>query len=234
MRKLIALLLALVMCFALCACGGGTSTDNSVPIETDTDTVEDVITIEEAPETPETTEYEIGEPFGTDNIECVISGLRWITPEEFDSVSKRTISISMDGENVYSIDTDALFPECVNAFGSLGSLKSEVADKYFLLLTFTLQNIGKEIVEPNVEWQGFGGLVIPYGTFKVIYDDGYIFDIGESGFTSTLAVLGDAVKTVGGCIVPKQVYENEDKPLKVMVILPNAEGESEEFLVSIR
>lgn len=77
--------------------------------------------------------------------------------------------------------------------------------------------------------------LMPYGTFEVIYDDGYVFGCGtESGFTTTLAVLGDAIKTLGGCMVPSQVYENTDKPLKIKVILPNASGEAEEFIVSVR
>lgn len=235
MKKYIALLLALAMCLTLCACGGNTSSDNVVSTENDPDTVEETSTLDEE---PETTEYEIGDSFGTDNIECVVTGFRWVTPEEFDSVSIRTPS-TFNGENYYRIDTDTLFPECEDTFGKLSGLKSEIDGKYYLIVTFALQNIGKEAVKPIYEetptaWS-IQTTFLPYGTFKVIYDDGYTFDCGEdSGFISTLEVLGEPVQTVGGCIVPKQVYENEDKPLKIMVILPNSEGENEEFIVSVR
>ena len=235
MKKYIAMLLALIMCFALCACGGDTSSDNLASTETDPGTVEDTSTVDEE---PEANKYEIGEHFGTDSVECVVTGFRWVTPEEFDSVSIRTPS-TYDGENYYRIDTDVLFPECEDPFGQLAGLKSKVDESYYLIVTFSLQNVGKEAVAATYEevptaWS-IQTRYFPYGTFKVIYDDGYTFDCGEdSGFISTLAVLGEPVQTVGGCIVPKQVFENEDKPLMIMVILPNAEGESEEFIVSVR
>ena len=73
----------------------------------------------------------------------------------------------------------------------------------------------------------------PYGNISVIYDDGYTFDAKE-GFNTTLEVLGASVKEGRIFEVPSQVSENEDKPLKVKVMLPNASGEAEEFIVSVR
>ena len=214
MKKWIALLLAAIMCLSLVACGSNGETSNN--------------------NQSETTEYAIGEAFGTDNVECIVTGIKWVTPEEFDTIAKSTQFI-IDGEHTYNIDTELLFPECVGAFGNLGGIKSKISDQYFLLVTFSLQNCGKEVVTYTEKPSGIGYSLMPYGTFEVIYDDGYVFDCGtESGFTTTLAVLGDAIKTLGGCMVPSQVYENTDKPLKIKVILPNASGEAEEFIVSVR
>ena len=217
MKKTLSMLLALVLCLSLCACGGGKSS-------ADTSTTEE----------PGVTEYALGETFGTDNVECIVTGIKWVTPEEFDTIAERT-QYSVDGESVYMIDTELLFPECVGAFGNLGGIKSKISDQYFLLVTFSLQNCGKEVVTYTEKPSGTGYSLIPYGTFEVIYDDGYVFGCGtESGFTTTLAVLGDAIKTLGGCMVPSQVYENTDKPLKIKVMLPNSNGETEEFFVSVR
>lgn len=217
MKKAISLFLALVLCLSLCACGSGKSS-------ADTSTTEE----------PGVTEYALGETFGTDNVECIVTGIKWVTPEEFDTIAERT-QYSVDGESVYMIDTELLFPECVGAFGNLGGMKSKISDQYFLLVTFSLQNCGKEVETYTEKPSGIGYSLMPYGTFEVIYDDGYVFGCGtESGFTTTLAVLGDAIKTLGGCMVPSQVYENTDKPLKIKVILPNASGEAEEFFVSVR
>ncbi len=228
MKKIIALLLVAVLCLSLASCGSNKN-DSNVQAEApntneQTETVENITS----------NEYTIGEAFGTDNVECVITEIKWITPEVFDAVSYRSQRIS--GENYYRIDTEALFPNSVSPFGYLGCLESKILENYFLLAAFSLRNTGKEIVQSDVDRLGaLGGMVLPYGSFAVVYDDGYTFDCGEGiGFTATLAVLGDAIETVGGCVVPKQVFENEDKPLKIKVVLPNANGASEEFIVSIR
>lgn len=80
----------------------------------------------------------------------------------------------------------------------------------------------------------FSSVISPYGTFEVIYDDGYTFDCGEGGFDVTLDVLGEAVKVVGCCELPAQVFENDDKPLSIKVILPTSNGDTEDFMISIR
>ena len=209
MKKWIALLLAAMLCLSLCACGGGPSSEKK--------------------------EYAIGEAFGTDSIECTVTEIKWVTPEEFDSVLELTSSVS-NGESVYRIKIDSLFPECENSFGYTGCVKSAISDKYFLLVAFSLQNIGKEKIESEIEWRdSFSGIVMPYGTFSVLYDDEYAFDCGsDNGFTETLEVLGSAVNVVGGCTLPAQAYENTDKPMKIKVTLPNAGGETEEFIISVR
>lgn len=209
MKKWIALLLAAMLCLSLCACGGGSPSEKK--------------------------EYAIGEAFGTDSIECTVTEIKWVTPEEFDSVSEITSSVN-NGESVYRIKTDSLFPECKNSFGYTGCVKSAISDKYFLLVAFSLQNIGKEKIESEIEWRdSFSGIVMPYGTFSVLYDEEYVFDCGsDNGFTETLEVLGSAVNVVGGCTLPAQAYENTDKPMKIKVTLPNASGETEEFIISVR
>lgn len=225
MKKTLALLLALVMALSLCACGSNSNTASNNESASKTESVEQT----------KTTEYAVGEKFGTDNVECVITDLTWISAEEFDAKLTKRSQFVTDGEYSYSVDTELLFPDCVGAFGYLGGIKSKISDKCFLLVTFSLQNCGKEVVTYTEKPSGTGFSLMPYGTFEVIYDDGYVFDCGtESGFTTPLTVLGDAIKTLGGCIMPSQVYENTDKPLKIKVMLPNASGETEEFIVSVR
>lgn len=223
MKKTISLLLALVLCLSLCACGSGKASADTFTTETPTT------------EALSVAEYALGEVFGTDNVECIVTEIKWVTPEEFDAIAKYSHS-NINGEHFYHINTELLYPECVNVFGYLGGIKSKISDKYFLLVTFSLQNCGKEVVTYTEEPSGTGGyFVLPYGTFEVIYDDGYVFDCGtENGFTTKLDVLGDAIKTLGGCMVPSQVYKNTDKPLKIKVMLPNSNGETEEFFVSVR
>ena len=212
MKKTLALLLAIVMALSLCACGSNSNTASN-----------------------KESEYAVGEKFGTDNVECTITDLTWITSDEFDAKLTKRSKFPTDGEYSYSVDTELLFPDCVDAFGYLGGIKSKISDKCLVLVCFSLKNVGKEEVASDLVWEGEIGHVMPYGTFEVIYDDGYTFDCGmQGGFTSTLAVLGNPIQTVGGCMVPSQVYENTDKPLKIKVMLPNASGETEEFIVSVR
>ena len=238
MKKLIAPFLAAVMCLSLAACGGNTSGDdanNDADASTEVSTEESSAESVSDKEIAETKEYSIGETFGTDSVECIVKEVKWVTPEEFDSVAELTSSVN-NGESVYGIKIDSLFPECENSFGYTGGVKSEISDKYFLLVSFSLQNIGKEKIESETEWRdSFSGVIMPYGTFSVLYDDEYTFDCGsESGFTDTLEVLGSAVNVVGGCKLPAQVYENTDKPMKIQVTLPNSIGETKKFNISVR
>lgn len=228
MKKSIVLPLAALL-LSFCACDSSMAADENL-------TTEESGATEYAEESGET-EYAIEEAFGTDNVECIVKEIKWISPEEFDSISVRS-EHSISSESSYTIPTELIFPDITDRFGNCGGLKSKLSDKYFLFAAFSLQNTGKEIVEHSLEPTGWGSYhVMPYGTVEAVYDDGYTFEFGDkelNGFTTTLAVLGDAVETAGGCLVPKAVFENEDKPLKLKVTLPNASGETEEFFVSIR
>ena len=229
MKKAITILLALVMVLSLAACGGGstqTSMSESQPSES----------IAQDTESISRNEYAIGEAFGTDNVECKVLSFKWITPEEFEDVSERTIS-TYDGENIYAIDTKALFPLSDGSFGNTSGIKSDLSGHYYLLVEFSLQNTGKVAVEATTEWKdSYHGVLMPYGTCVAIYDDGYEFEFGgsQSGFTISLDVLGDAVRVVGGCLLPKQVYKNESRPLLIKVTLPNSNGDLEDYLVVLR
>lgn len=229
MKKLLALLLAAVMCLSLVACGKeDTTKSNSVEVSN-------------------TTEYAIGEAFGTDSLEIVITELKWITSEELEEYANPDDEyavidgqvVMFEGDFMY-IDTAKMFPG-YTVWGQTGVAKESASDNAFLCVTYSLQNIGKESVGPGMESDGFMGMMsVAYGTIAVIYDDGYTFDFGSDeyskfmGFTTPLGVLSDPVNEVMMISVPNQVCENTDKPLKLKVTLPCSNGETEEFIVSVR
>ena len=232
MKKTITLVLALILCLSLCACGGSKDTPKAT----------------EAPvETPESTDLKIGDAFGTDSVECVIQEITWYTSEEFTSNSDNNDRfVTVDGKMAiiqgdhWSLDTEKLFPG-YHAWGISGMTKEKVSEYSFLCVKHTLQNIGKESIDCGMESDGFMGMIsVPYGTMEVIYDDGYTFNFGSDGFgkyvgfTTPLAVLGDPVNEVMIINLPNKVLENGDKPLKLKVMLPSSNGEIEEFIVSIR
>ena len=228
MKKTISILLTLVMCLSLCACGG--SGEDS-----------------KATEATESGELKIGDAFGTDTVECVIQEIMWFTSEEFTSNSDNNDRFVMvDGKTAiiqgdyWTLDTEKLFPG-YHAWGISGMAKDKVSEYSFLCVKHTLQNTGKEIIDCEMTSDGFAGMMyVPYGTMEVIYDDGYTFNFGNDsfgknvGFTSTLTGLGDPVNEVMVIHLPNKILEDSTKPLRLKVTLPNAGGETEEFLVSLR
>ena len=213
MKKWIALLLVVVLCLSLAA--GGSNKDTA-----DTETVD-----ETSSEQTKATEYAVGEAFGTDSVECVITEVRWVT---LDDVTSHPAAHPVVGSTIKKeLMAKDMFPEY--SFFGISGFNDTMKGYPYLVVTFTLQNVGKTLVEPAIQ----GYEMKPYGNISVIYDDGYTFDAKE-GFNATLEVLGASVKEGRIFEVPSQVSENEDKPLKVKVMLPNASGEAEEFIVSVR
>ena len=238
-KSLVMIAVLLVMITVLSACGGteGTKTEAQTQEKTEATTAAPVTTeapTTEAPttEAPKETEYAIGEAFGTDNVECVITEIKWITSEEFISMSKVSV---ISGNRMYLLKKDILFPDCTVS-GTTGCSESKISENSFIFITCTLQNIGKNDIRCGSKSDGGIGMIdIPYGQINLIYDDGYTFGEYEySGFTDTLKVLGDPIKQVTIISFPNQVLEKEDKPVKLKVKLPNSNGETEEFIVSIR
>ena len=232
MKKVISMLLALVLCLSLCACGGS----NDAPK-----------TAEAPVAATESTELKIGDAFGTDAVECVIQEITWYTSEEFTSNSDSNDQfVIVDGKSAiiqgdnWTLDTEKLFPG-YHAWGISGMTKEKVSEYSFLCVKHSLQNIGKEKVDVGMESDGVVGMIsVPYGTMEIIYDDGYTFNFGSDGFgkyvgfTTPLTVLGDPVNEVMIINLPNKVLENGDKPLKLKITLPSSNGEIEEFIVSIR
>ena len=214
-----------MMVLSLVACGEATETNSgSESATTDTNTSNQSITSENS------NEYVVGEAFGTDSVECVITELRWLTSEEFQSLSEEEVSGS---NKILRLRTNTEFPN-TNVWGQTGIQESSAAETSFVCVTYSLQNIGTEDIRSDLT-NGDQGMLIPYGKIKVIYDDGYTFDCGEySGFTTTLGVLRDAITEVGVIGFPNQVLENEDKPLKLEITLPNSSGETEAFYIIVR
>ena len=211
MKKLLALLLAAVMCLSLVACGGGDSTLETAETPTT--------------DTPTTTEYVIGEAFGTDSVECVVTEVRWVTLE--DVKSHPELEYSSSGVGYYRVYTEAMFPGY--KFPETEQFTTAMSGYPYLCITYTLRNIGKTIIEPVIQ----DNEVVTYGNISVLYDGGYTFD-AVYGFRKTLEVLGDAVKEGRLFEVPSQVYENKDKALKVNITLPTSNGETAEFIVTVR
>ena len=231
MKKLIVFLLSTTMCFSFAACGEGAS-NNEI---TESTTIEVPVTELSATDVPGTetpvteipvvTEYAIGEAFGTDSVECVVTNVAWITEEDITNY-KKTNGLGA-GELVRFSD---LFKDY--SFYGISGVKDTKGLPY-LCVTFTLQNVGKTLVSPTIQDNNWGASFNSYGNISIIYDDGYTFD-AEVGFNKTLEVLGDASKEGRIFKVPAQVFENEDKALKVKITLPNVNGEIEEFIVSVR
>lgn len=215
MKKILALLLAAVMSLSLVACGGKTSNNNQ------NETTETPTT-----EAPAATEYAIGEAFGTDSVECVVTEVRWVTQEDINNYNE-----SHDFSSTNTVMASSLFNGY--AFYGISGFNPSSSKYPYLCVTFTLQNVGKTIVEPTIQDNNWGAAFNSYGSISVIYDDGYTFD-AEEGFNGTLEILGDAIKEGRIFEVPSQVSENEDKPLKVKITLPTSNGETEEFIVTVR
>ena len=217
MKKILALLLAVVMCLTFAACGKETEAPEESTAE--------------ATEVPEVTEYTVGEPFGTDSVECVVTEVRWVTQEDVTSHPAATDVTGSDYKTYKQLLASDLFPGYT--FYGLSGLSSKASGYPYLCVTFTLQNVGKTAVEPTIQDNNWGAAFNSYGSISVIYDDGYTFD-AEEGFNTALEILGDAFKEGRIFDLPSQVFENEDKPLKVKVTLPASSGEAQEFIVAVR
>lgn len=217
MKKLIAIFLVAVMCLSLVACGGNGETANNSENET---------TGTPTTEPPSATVYAVGEAFGTDSVECVVTEVRWITQDDVKDYNE-----SHDFKSDTTVMASSLFEGYT--FYGLSGFNSNSTKYPYLCVTFTLQNVGKTLVAPTIQDNNWGAAFNSYGNISVIYDDGYTFD-AEEGFKTTLEILGEAFKEGRIFEVPSQVYENEDKALKVKITLPNSNGETEEFIVSVR
>lgn len=234
MKKTIVILLALVMVLSLAACGGNSTVQEMKETKSDSEeeSAEAISTKGSETDASEVIEFAIGQAFGTDTVECVITEIKWLSPEEYQSIAKVKTS---GGNHFLRLDTDLQFPE-YDVWGATSIREDKASETSFIWIYYTLQNVGKEAVSPSQEATGDGSFwIVPYGTIAVIYDDGYTFEVDEySGFTSGLGVLSDPVKGVGIISFPNQVLENEDKPVQLKVTLPNASGETEEFYVAVR
>lgn len=212
MRKLLLIILTLSMLMSLCACGGETA-DKSESVG--------------GSESVDSATFTIGEGFGTDNVECVIKEIKWITSEEFENHSS--------GQ---SLNIKDMFPS-YKFLGVSKISKDSLTDTTPLCVVYSLQNVGKEDVVCGEEPTGDGSYsLLSYGNIDVLYDDGYTFSVTENnkygGFTSTLKVLSDPITGVMVYSLPNQVFENNEKTLNLKITLPSSNGELEEFIVSIR
>lgn len=225
MKKTIVILLALVMVLSLAACGGGgTTTETPAPTEAPTTPTP----TPEPTEEPKATEYAIGEAFGTDSIECVITEVRWMTLEDAISHPKAKTVINANGVGSYkSLAASDAFPGY--QFFGISGFSSKASGYPLFCVTFTLQNIGKAEIEGTIK----GYTIEPYGNIAVVYGDGYTFD-ADKGFTTTLKVLGDVDKEGRIFNLPSQVSENTEEPLLIKISLPTSTNELEEFFVSAR
>ena len=161
-------------------------------------------------------------------MECVIDEVKWVTLED---VTSHPSAYAMVG-NVKQIEAKDMFPGY--SFFGISAL-NDTMDYPCLVVTFSLKNVGKTDVAPTIDAEHLTPYseIPSYGNISVIYDDGYTFEAGE-GFTTALKVLGTPIKEGRIFQLPSQVSENADKPLEVKVSLPNSNGETEDFFVSIR
>ncbi len=239
MKRLLALMLAAALALSLVACGGGngagdtntSSTGNGDTTSTDTPGGGG----EEQGNDNANTQYAIGDTFGTDTIECVITAADWIGEEDLwvpELVSNGAGELVAEGEPRRETNTGYFYPGY--QFYGISGFSSKPIDNPYLCVTFTLHNIGKEEISPEIINTPFGYVdFAPYGNIAVLYDDGYVFE-SEQGFATTLEILSDKVLEGRIFEVPKEVSENTDKPLMLRITLPNSTGETEEFIITIR
>ena len=242
MKKLLALMLATVLTLSLVACGGGggagdTNTPDSTPSTENGDTTSADTPSdggEEQGNNNTNTQYAIGDTFGTDAIECVITAADWIGEEDLwvpELVSDGAGGFVAEGELRRETKLSYFYPDY--QFYGLSGFSSKPIENPYLCVTFTLQNIGKEEISPEIVPFGENFDYAPYGNIAVLYDDGYVFETKE-GFKTTLKILSDKVLEGRVFEVPGEVSKNTDKPLMVRVTLPNSTGEAEEFIIAIR
>lgn len=245
MKKIIALLLVLCMMISLVACSENatnqtteatTSEESTTEATTSEESTAEATTPEESTAeatTPEETRYAIGEAFGTDSVECVVTEVRWVTEEDVTShPSAKSVSKSNGAGTYIYLDAKDMFPGYqfygVSGFTS-GYNKGVAWSAPKLCVTFTLKNVGKNTVEPAIK----GYELDPYGNISVVYGDGYTFD-SEEGFNTTLEVLGEEIKEGRIFDLPDQVSENEEEALMIRITLPDSSGTAEEFFVTVR
>ena len=235
MKKLLALILAAALALSLVACGGDNGAgDTNTPSTGNGDTTSADTTSggnNEQGNNSANTQYAIGDTFGTDTIECVITAANWIGEEDLwvpELVSNGAGELVAEGELRRETNVSYFYPDY--RFEGISGFPTKTIDNPYLCVTFTLCNIGKEEIKPEIDTSNN---FVPYGDIAVLYDDGYVFESG-AGFITTLKILSDKVLEGRLFNVPGEVSENTDKPLMLRVTLPNSTGETEEFIIAIR
>ncbi len=239
MKKLLALMLAAALALSLAACvGDSRAGDTNTPSGGDGDTTSADTPSgggEEQGNDNANTQYAIGDTFGTDTIECVITAADLIEEEDLwvpELVSNGAGELVAEGEPRRETNAGYFYPGY--QFYGISGFPWKPIDNPYLCVTFTLHNIGKEEISPELITPAYGDVdFAPYGNIAVLYDDGYVFE-SEQGFTTTLEILSDKVLEGRIIEVPKEVSENTDKPLMLRITLPNSTGETEKFIITIR
>lgn len=201
MRTTISLLLALVMCLSLCACGDGKVTSTTEAPTTET----------QAPTTESTTEpiviLTVGETASTKVLEFTLDSFTF------------TDKLDTSGDENY------LTP--IEEHAHITRVPKE--GKTFVSFSFSIKNIGKEELSTLafstmklVYSDGYTFEIDP-NNGVVRTDDSYYTRNGRTGFLSP-EVLAEAQTYRGYFEVPLEVTENVDAPLLFTVELQMDEG----------
>lgn len=209
MKKLTALLVAIVLCLSLCACGGG---NTDVPADKTTASVDkNDISTEKA--------YSLGDTITTDIIEFSLTRV-----EFSDQLKYATFSTGEQPDTGYMLPTTE--PQ---------SNKTFVANEgyTFLSYSYSLRYTGKEEIEVETAM----GISADYNdgyTFE-IWSDAYMWSeyISIKGYTKLRPL--DPQGEGRGCMkVPEEVSTNSVAPLKINVSIPNGDGTTTDAVYIIR
>ena len=209
MKKALSLILALVLCLSLCACGG-----NNTPEKTDTS---------------EIGTFEVGTAVRTEVAEFTLT-------EATDGVRSalQVLYVAGDiGQEYLSEDiTLADLPEDI-----ITLLHNKHLTYSLMMLTFTIKNIGKDTLNDFVSFPEQGGQSRRLDDLvRINYNDGYLFNAGDRIGAGVLdmAPLSPATEYDVTINVPEEVLLNTDAPLLVEVALPNGDGNTTIFTYKIR
>ena len=200
MKKILAMILALALVFALCACGESEQKAEEAPQEATPEA-----TPEPTPEpTPEVLVLKVGESFQTEDREFKLTDF----------------TFAQCLRNV--MDKDAYMPVAPDAEDSWVYYRSNNpynadADHIMLLLEFTQKNIGRANIGLGSE-----------RSFKIVYGDGYEFECKAVGWQraenefggfsfAELEPLSSAVVCRAVFELPVAVKDNANEPLKLIV-----------------
>ena len=215
MKKALSLILALVLCLSLCACGGDKA--NKTPNATT------------ATPTSETETFEVGTTVRTEVAEFTLT-------EVNDGVRSalQVLFVAGDiGQEYLSEDiTLADLPEDIIAL-----LRNKQLTYSLMMLTFTIKNIGKDTLNDFVSFPDQGGQTrVLDDLVRINYNDGYIFKAGDrigAGYLD-MEPLSPATEYDVTINVPEEVLLNTDAPLLVEVALPDGNGNTTIFTYKIR
>ena len=206
MKRIFAVILALAVVFSLAACGGKTEA------------------------------FHVGDTVATDKVEFVLETFELSPYVYMDNRNPDKVLSSLSKEDLSSLAGDEKYGKAEEG-------------KTFATMAFSIKNVGKTPLKDPVHYPG-GSTIRLSGYIELDYD-GYLFREDNSVFmdctdgltdevlffgstTLELDVLEAAHNYKGYIAVPKEVSDNEDRPLHLNIYLPCENGDFETLTYKLR